>query len=101
VPAKGETKGPGTYQGQQGTWLMYDLWWARARCYPRGAILPDGHLVNFDSLGQFLHSFFFFFNLLWPDAPSYRVGLAVPGPAWVYSLQLLTLDFLNLDTTML
>jgi hypothetical protein len=63
-----------------------------------GAILSDGHLVNFDSPGQFLHSFFY---LLWLDVPSYRVGLAVPGPACVYSLQLLALNFLNLDTTML
>jgi hypothetical protein len=76
-----EAQGPGTYRGQQDTWLMYDLWWARGRRRPGGAILPDGHLVGFDGPGQFLHSFLY---LLWPDVPSYRVGLAVPGPAWVY-----------------
>ena len=77
---------------------MYDLWWARGKCRPGGAILPDGHSVSPDSPGQFLHSFLY---LLWPDVPSYRVGLAVPGPTWVYSLQHLALNFLNLDTTML
>ena len=77
---------------------MYDLWWARGRRRSGGAILPDGHLVSPDSPGQFLHSFLY---LLWLDVPSYRVSLAVPGPTWVYSLQHLALNFLNLDSTML
>jgi hypothetical protein len=63
-----------------------------------GAILPDGHLFSPDCPGQFLHSFLY---LLWPDVPSYMVGLTVPGPACVYFLQHLTLNFLNLDTTIL
>ena len=73
---------------------MYDLWWAIGRRHPGGAILPDGHLV----LIALASSCTFFFYLLWPDILSYRVDLAVPGSAWVYSS---ALNFLSLDTTML